>query len=557
MRVPGFGWRLAVLVGVVVLIFLRAQDAFLLPQLRAEDGTHFFTQARRLGLESLGATCNGYHVLFGRLVAWAASFAPPEHAPLIYSQAALLAMLCVAVFAMSARAGSRWPALAALALALVPGRGAVYLHLTDVQTVLAAGLVLLLIAREPASRRQLAGDLIYCALAGLTGPHALVLLPLFALRAVLRRTRASLATLGVLLVAGAIQARALIGDPRLQGVFDATDPDWLSAIGMHIAGMMLPGETWVRALSPALLAGASVLVVAFVFVASSRARNARPALLTGAALIVLAAVYSAHRDAPRFLTVTAGNQYSYLPLLFLVWALLDLAVGRGPAARVAQGLLCLCLVSTLTDFRREPLPDRHWSRLAAHIGSGVDCNIPVHPGRNLWYVQYRASAEGREPAPDMLARIVAEALPAQPTRIDPRPLSPMLTFHQGEGYLDVPLSVRLVYELAPDARRFEIRVGLRPQQGAGDDTIEFRLEFEPADGSGNQQLQHLVIRPLHDLVPGLDDPDALIMTMETNLPREPGRLVVHARSAAADSAWGVLWGGAQFTGSRSDSGSPR
>ncbi|MHC4845545.1 MAG: hypothetical protein ACYTCU_05220, partial [Planctomycetota bacterium] len=131
------------------LIFLRVQDAFFLPQFRAEDGTHFFTQARRLGLESLGETCNGYHVLFGRLVALAASFAPPETGPRIYTTAALLAMLGVAMFASSARAGFRLPALAALALALVPGLGGVYLHLTDAQTVLAAGLGLLLIAGEP------------------------------------------------------------------------------------------------------------------------------------------------------------------------------------------------------------------------------------------------------------------------------------------------------------------------------------------------------------------------------------------------------------------------
>jgi len=548
MSVPRVDWRVGVLIGVVALIFVRAQDAFIVPQFRAEDGTHFFMQARRLGLESLSTTCNGYHVLCGRLVALAASHAPPESAPLIYSEAALLAMLGIAVAAMSARAGFRWPALAALALALVPGRGDVFLHLTDVQTVLAAGLGLLLIAREPGSRRQLAGDLVYCGLAGLTGPHALVLLPLFALRAALRRSRASLATLGVLLVVGAIQAWALIGGTRLHGEFVASDPDWLAAIGLHIVGMMLPGETWVRALPSPLLAGASVLVVCFVLVASLRARNPRPALLTAAALLVLAAVCFVYRDAPRFLIVTAGDQYSYLPLLFLIWALLDLAVGRGSAARVSQGLLCVCLVATLTDFRREPLPDRHWSRLAAHIGGGIDCNIPIHPGRNLWYVQYRASAEDREPAPDMLARIVAEALPAQPTRIDPRPASPLLTFHQGEGYLDVPLSTRLAYDLPLDARHFEIRVALRPQPGAGDDTIEFRLDFEAADGSGDQSLRRLVIRPLRDLVPGLDDPDALIMTLDSSLPRTAGRLVVHARSLAADTSWRALWGGARFTG---------
>ncbi len=186
---------LAVLAGVAVLLWWRRPDALALPQFWAEDAAVFFRQARELGWRALLEPYAGYFHLVPRLVAAGANLLDPAHAPLVYALAAGLGTLHVCALALlrplASWQGRGW--LAALAVVLVPDAREVLWVLTNVQWILAAGLLLL--ALGPPSR-SLAGNLHDVGVTlvfGLTGPFVLVLLPLFVLRAWWERSAGALA----------------------------------------------------------------------------------------------------------------------------------------------------------------------------------------------------------------------------------------------------------------------------------------------------------------------------------------------------------------------------
>jgi len=198
-----------------LVLFLRKPDSLRNPQFYAEDGTVFFIGARQLGLQAFLTPYGGYLHMLPRTIAYAAGFFDPLWTPAVYNGVALC--IDVAVVAMLFSQRVRLPAkpVLALALALVPHNGEVFLSLTDLQWLLALALVLLLLTDDAATAAQRWFDRGALALCGLTGPFLCFLSPLFVMRAAVRRTREA-ATLAVLaLLAAALQANYL----RLSGPF--------------------------------------------------------------------------------------------------------------------------------------------------------------------------------------------------------------------------------------------------------------------------------------------------------------------------------------------------
>ena len=151
----------------------------------------FFLDAYEMGPSALVTPYNGYFHLVPRLTARLALAFDPRWMPAIYQAVAFGIWLAVILALFSPRI--RLPAKPALALAfvLVPHTGEVFISLTNLQWPLAVGLVLLILADDPATPGQWGADLVALLICGLTGPFSIFLWPLFLVRAFLRRTRAS------------------------------------------------------------------------------------------------------------------------------------------------------------------------------------------------------------------------------------------------------------------------------------------------------------------------------------------------------------------------------
>src|SRR5262245_24906877 len=164
-------------------LFLRRSDVVSNPQLWAEDGSIFMSEADTLGWRALLTTYGGYYHTLLRLIAVALSWLNPLSIPAAYLWVCYVITLVVIAALFSPRINLPHKPWIALAVVLVPHSGEVILNLTNLQWITAIGLILVLLAKDAQSTRQSICDIASTALIGLTGPFSLTFMPLFLLRA--------------------------------------------------------------------------------------------------------------------------------------------------------------------------------------------------------------------------------------------------------------------------------------------------------------------------------------------------------------------------------------
>jgi hypothetical protein len=369
---------LGILLLVVLVLFLRRPDAFLNPQLWAEDGTVFLSDQQLYGASALWRTHLGYHLLVPRLVAAAGAGVGILFTPALYNLASLAALVFVARYLLSSRIGTPYKGLMALALVLCPHRGEVFMNLANAQWVLSLALLLLVISEEPERRSQRAFDVAVLVLVGLTGPFAFLFLPLFLARLALRRTSWS-ACLAAL--AGGLAAIQLLGIAvaRNEGLFDPGDPTWLALVGRSLAGLLLIGDMPIAPPSDAVLVAVSVALYGLFAVHCLVQRSATPALLLGGGLAILASAAYAYRGNPQELVDAIGVRYWYVPIVTLLWAASICLRSRRPIALASAAIWILALGSTLSMFAAPPYTDYQWAASVACARQRGLCTVPINP----------------------------------------------------------------------------------------------------------------------------------------------------------------------------------
>ncbi|HGY89770.1 MAG TPA: hypothetical protein ENK43_01215 [Planctomycetes bacterium] len=533
------------------LLFLRRPDQFFHPQFQAEDGGLFFMQARESGLAAIGRTYNGYHHLLPRLTAALAdAVVSPRWTPHVYALVSALAVLVVVGMAVSPRIHLPGKPLIALAPLLIPHNGWVYLHLTDVQSVLAWGLILLLIAEPPTRRRERVFDLLYIVLAGLTGPFVLFFLPLFLGRWLSRRDAHGLLLLLLALGCAGLQAKDL-PEARIQRPgqqFDIRDPSWVRVIGARYAGIGLFGQQLGRKIAEdpraawALLAATAVLLLGTTYLLLT---PLAPRLLTIhlAGLAVFLATLWAYRFRPILLFGLIADRYAFLPMTALLAALLGARRAGGRRSRLAGLLLLFLIPGTAATFRSEPLVDDGWPSASRVFGGNLPADVIVHP---YWVLPYRPEHEGRKVSPNLFSDIVSASLRLMPVRVAPPIEQPILTEYFGGGFLRTPADTVIEFEIPRGARGFRVQTGLLFRGGTPNmkDGFDFLVE---RSAPGSQEF-HVVRSIRHQ--PG---PDALLgvfprpHVLEAPLDGTPGRLRLRAAAIAGTTgSWWVLWGAAVF-----------
>jgi hypothetical protein len=370
------------------VICLRRPDTLQRPQLIAEDAFVFFSGSRSAGWQAIGIPYAGYLHVLPRLFAAATTGLDPAIIPLVYSLWALLMWLGVAALCFHPRLkGTAGWALAVL-FAFVPHTGEVLMSLTNIQWVTAFALVLWIVADDPLTPFGLAltcGGLVVC---GLSGPFVFFLVPVFLIRAALRRTPAAYGMAVTALAVGLIQLGEICAVPA--GGFTphqhAADPLRLAEVmSFRIFGTFFIGYGSSAGPSSLWLGVALVAAGLAIGICRSPRTEWSTRLIIGCGvLLTLPVAAKYYHDYDALAQAENADRYFFLPHAILAWLLL-VAIRRAPpwGQGLALLLLTFALTSNLPDLQAPAPPDLHWERYAPAIRAGQAVRVPVNPGMVL------------------------------------------------------------------------------------------------------------------------------------------------------------------------------
>ena len=348
----------------LLLIVARRPDMLLAPQFWGEDAAVFFPQAEAHGASVLFIPFAGYLYLLPRLVAWAAVSVPVVHVPTVYAAGALIIVAAaLGLVLQSPLTDSPGMGLAmVLAVAAAPYSGEIWGNL--VNTHWFSALVILAACLPPRTRAAGIGLHVLLPFFVLTGPSALILLPVVAVASAHRTDRWRWVTLAIVTVGAVLTAWTLVLAPRDHG-----------------------GETFVARL---VTIGHAVLLryqlqvfgVAFAAMAWTAWRAWREGLLrefvvsAAACLFAVAVCVSGPKEALYSLPAAAGR-YIFVPWIAASWLLIHALFRHG-----SWQLLLVAAVmagSAAWQYLQPARPDVDWARAAECLESRPVCQVTVTP----------------------------------------------------------------------------------------------------------------------------------------------------------------------------------
>lgn len=375
------------LAALAALLFSRRPDAFLRPQFWAEDFM-FLIAAEQHGLASVSLPQAGYLHTLPRLIALTATRLDPVLQPACYLVAALTVTLAVCSSLLSARLELPLKFPLTLAIVVVPHTGEVLFNPTNLQWIVAFGILGTVLKRDPATISNWCLDLLLLVLGGLTGPMMLLAWPILLVRAWRRRTRASLALFLIGTVTAATQLSFIAGLSA-----ESTEPfnlvNLATTVALHLFCSTFLGFLVSSAPSKIAAIAVAAVVAAFVSVviaASGRHRPALLSMLSYAVVLIMAAAVLKRLDAWDYGDLH-GDRYFYVPRTLLLWILL---VGSVTASRRwvrsgAFGLLALSVICNAPRFRFVPHPDFGWYAACSRIRAGEAVLVTIDPGWKFFY----------------------------------------------------------------------------------------------------------------------------------------------------------------------------
>jgi hypothetical protein len=345
---------------------LRRPDKVTRPQFWAEDAIVFYTGAETGGLHSLLVPYAGYWNTYPRMVAVAGRALPVRHLPSLYTFGWLIAAT-MTVMALWTSGIARHPAARIglpLAMLATPFSGEIWFVLTNAQWVLALFLVVMCLARTPSTALGKGLCLGWAAIASVTGPFALLLLPSAAVRLAWHRDRYAAGVMGVFALGAAATLLSLAGHERAGTIEPMTirATDILTNLGFRPA-LTAFGATAALLLSVACWHGWRTRDFALACCGVT-GLFALGATVFGTPVSVLAAMPN------------DGGRYLFLPWVLSLWAAV-LLVDRG--VRAAWVAVVPAAAVAVLMFRLAPLPIQDWPRDAACLETHRHCEVVVNP----------------------------------------------------------------------------------------------------------------------------------------------------------------------------------
>jgi hypothetical protein len=380
---PQRTWWIAVLVAGAALSAWRAWQRLSDPSLWGEDGYVFLKGAREDGPASILHRYAGFLHVVPRLVALVLRPLPLTWQPGLYAAAAVGIGLAGYAVALSPRLDwllpARWQrALLFGALVVAPARNEVTANIANLIFTGGVALLLLGLCRDPATGRGRWTELVAAGLLALGGILAVMLVPVYAARAVRVRSRHSTVLAVLVTGCGVLQVGTLLTDPRTGT--RAGSPGVVVSFLHHrlLPAWLLGDDGWAEAwrTHPVLLASACVALGAVLVGAVAALRWTGLALLAS----LLLAATAAGLTYRRLWYLTIGQRHLVLPLAVLA-VLLVAALGARPALLRAGAALALAaaLIGVHTDWYPQLRPDAPVGPTAACLAEHrAPCLLPVN-----------------------------------------------------------------------------------------------------------------------------------------------------------------------------------
>lgn len=374
----------------VALLAFRRPDQFVAPYIWVEDGTVSLKQYIEHGWMSLIDPVAGYLILPSKIIHLTAFSISATHYPEISNWLNVIfhiLVLCAIAFSPTTL---RLPFFCAIATLLLPTDSEVFG--TSHYAFWWGSLLLLppLLWREDRNE-SLWPRLAMTTFGALSSPLVITLLPLFALRSLLRRTRNDHIVLAVAMSCAVVQASFL----TTSGTHGTSLPQTLDVaqVVQKFLGMFVYNRNGASSMLQLYLgAGLLALLVAGAITARGRLGWVHFALLAAMAASVVISVMRAPLEIID--PINSGPRYFFYPYIFLCWIILQLIpiVPR----RIAVVLIVVVLFS-LTQFlsfgtRRHDHLDwpANLERCARQPGA-APVEVPIHfdGSASLWHARLK------------------------------------------------------------------------------------------------------------------------------------------------------------------------
>jgi hypothetical protein len=391
-------WQLAVVCAAIALIFSRQPDVFLHAQFYAEDGKIWFADAYNNGwFASLFRAQDGYFQTLPRLAAALSLIAPISLAPLVMNLAGLFIQI-LPVPLLFSRRFSAWGSLSlratlAFTYLAMPNSSEMNVTIGQAQWHLALVACLLLLGSAPTNRVWRVFDITVFVLCGLTGPFAILLLPIAGLRLWLQRERSALLPLCILSCSATIQGYGLLITSRDHWPLGVSVARFIRIVsGQVFLGTILGSnglgtQNIMPFLVCVVIAGSLLMTYCFfnathewklfllfsaLVFAASLSNPVTPDLLPGS-------------TSWGSLTEISGIRYWFFPTIAFAWTIVWYLLAP-PHRRMRQGigatLMILMMTGFVRDWRIAPHKDAHFAAYVYRFEAsppGTEMVIPENP----------------------------------------------------------------------------------------------------------------------------------------------------------------------------------
>lgn len=314
----------------------------------------------------------GYLHVGTRLVFYLERLVDPRYAPAVGAVISLLVTVSVAVFLASDRLGNvlahRWQRLSfAAALLLAPSAYETLGIDIAIQSYLGVYLVALAVARPPRTKLGRAVDALGAAIAGLSGPFAVLLAPLFWFG------RRSWLTV-IVTSCGIVQLVVLLVAPRRP--WNLPDLATLAEIAALRLNAAVLGSS-LGTLAPAIVGaalGATLMLLAVRTWPAGSAFGYGALVAAGGGIAVTGPALAD--------SAFAGERYFLLAGLTAALIIISGAAAEDHVTRlIARSLSVLLVIGFAVDFQVSAFPERGWEEASACIGALEPCRVEVYPER--------------------------------------------------------------------------------------------------------------------------------------------------------------------------------
>ena len=314
----------------LLTLVLRSPGLFTHPRFWAEEGTLYYAQLQHLGFaQGITHVINGNYQFLTNAIVEVSLFAPVRWSAFATTYLSLaVAIVCAWMIAefYAVRHFPLWAASAVCALfALQPAGYEVFLSATNVQWVTSVmGLLLAVSKGHPATSRTATLRFVLLLACGLTGTTTCILLPLFAVGALRRRTPYGWCLLGTLMVATVVQGTVVAThqDDLQRRPFALTSDAPLTLVLQVVFAQAVPvnildhvGAAFIGQTGAILCLNLVVLAALLVFARSARGQIdglTRETLLGGIIIVSLINEFGALGTATGMALGLSGSRYFFL-----------------------------------------------------------------------------------------------------------------------------------------------------------------------------------------------------------------------------------------------------